>query len=230
MEQSCRWFKNKYKVTPATSFTVSKDLEGSDLKTAWYNSRFYRINMLWENGSLRIRDIHLFDEKFPSVYETQVATSNECTFFTLPVVDGYIWSKPGQIAGLRFKVLQDGNETLLKGGNPEFTNKPNGTLHVRWPLTNVEGALEFDFTEKQVKINFVGKTAYNWYLDLNTAEKAVLPFEKISPAQIDCRFEKTNYKLKAIQGSFSKPANGAVLRLKPKTDKIILNLADVTGL
>jgi hypothetical protein len=230
MEQSGRWFKNKYKVTPATSFTVSKDLEGSDLKTAWYNSRFYRINMLWENGSLRIRDIHLFDEKFPSVYETQVATSNECTFFTLPVVDGYIWSKPGQIAGLRFKVLQDGNETLLKGGNPEFTNKPNGTLHVRWPLTNVEGALEFDFTEKQVKINFVGKTAYNWYLDLNTAEKAVLPFEKISPAQIDCRFEKTNYKLKAIQGSFSKPANGAVLRLKPKTDKIILNLADVTGL
>ncbi|XHR96667.1 hypothetical protein ACFJIV_08415 [Mucilaginibacter sp. UC70_90] len=48
METSGRWFKKQYKVTPATSFTVSHDLGESDLKTVWFNSRFYRINLLWK--------------------------------------------------------------------------------------------------------------------------------------------------------------------------------------
>jgi hypothetical protein len=121
MEQSGRWFKANYKVTPPTSFTVSKDIEGSDLKTAWFNSRFYRINILWENNTLRIRDIHLFDEKLPSIYETQPVTSNECTFFTLPVVDGYLWSKRNQLAGMRILAMVDGKEVSVEGGEPKFS-------------------------------------------------------------------------------------------------------------
>jgi hypothetical protein len=228
MEQSGLWFKKTYKVTPATSFTVDKDLDGSDLKTVWYDSRFYRINMLWENGSLRIRDIHLFDESFPSVYTTQVATSNECTFFTLPVVDGYIWSKRDQIAGLRLKAIIDGNEVLLKGGNPKFSHKDAATLHISWPLTSVDGSLEIDLTEKLVKISLVSNKQYNWFFDLSTAANAKLPFQKINPSTVDCRFETTNYNLKAEKGSFSKPANGMTLRLAPNSNSIILNLADVT--
>src|SRR5690606_24424611 len=88
LEQSGRWFKEKYKVTPATSMTVNEDIEGSDLKTVWFNSRYFRANLLWENESLRFRDIHMFNEKFPSIYEKQRATKNEVMFFTLPVVDG----------------------------------------------------------------------------------------------------------------------------------------------
>ena len=68
--------------------------------------------------NLTIRDIHLFNENFPSVYSKEKATSNECSFFTLPFVDGYIWSKPGNLAGLRFKALVDGKEVLLEGGIP----------------------------------------------------------------------------------------------------------------
>jgi hypothetical protein len=63
------WFKEKYKVTPATSVTVNDDMESSDRKTVWFNSRFFRANLLWENGSLRFRNIHLFNEKFSSIYE-----------------------------------------------------------------------------------------------------------------------------------------------------------------
>jgi hypothetical protein len=227
MEQSGLWFKKNYKVTPATSFTVNKDIEGSDLKTAWYNSRFYRINMLWENGSLRIRDIHLFDEKFPSVYESQVATSNECTFFTLPVVDGYIWSKPNQIAGLRLKAMVDGKEILLKGNDPIFTNTGKSTMHISWPLTSVDGSLEIDLTEKLVKVSLLSHTPCDWFFELTAAPGAQMPFKNISPTQIDCRFEKTNYKLKATQGTFSKADNGSVWQIKPSMNKLILNLADI---
>lgn len=227
MERSGRWFKQNYKVTPATSFTVSKDIAGSDLKTAWYNSRYYRINMLWDADGLRIRDIHLFDEKFPSVYEQQVATSNECAFFTLPVVDGYIWSKPGNIAGLRLMAVVDGKEVQLKGGDPVFTNTGKSSMHIFWPLTTIDGSLEIDLTEKQLKIKLKGKTTPNWFLDLNTAPGAELPFKTIATNQLNCRFEKADYAIKPIKGTFSKPKNGSVWRLNPQLNEVVLNLGDV---
>lgn len=226
MEQSGLWFKKHYKVTPSTSFSVTKDLEGSNLKTVWFNSRFYRMNILWENGNLRIRDLHLFDEKMADIYTTQVATSNECTFFTLPVIDGYIWSKPDQIAGLRLKALIDGKEVLLKGGNPKFTNSGLNAMHISWPLTTIEGTLEIELSEKVADIKLISKKSCNWYLDLNAADQAKLPFHKIEAKQVDCKFENMNYKLLAMKGSFSKPANGAIFRLKPQMNTISLNLAN----
>ena len=54
--ESARWFRERYKTTPATSVTVSEDLGNSDRKTAWFNSRFYRANLLWEKGRLRIEE------------------------------------------------------------------------------------------------------------------------------------------------------------------------------
>ncbi|HVZ96099.1 MAG TPA: hypothetical protein VG847_04435, partial [Chitinophagaceae bacterium] len=87
LEESGKWFKDHFKLTPATAVTVNKDLSENDKKTVWYDSRFYRINILWEDNALRIRDIHLFNENFPSVYENEIATTNECRFFTLPFAD-----------------------------------------------------------------------------------------------------------------------------------------------
>ena len=44
LAESGIWFKDHYKVTPSTSVTVNEDIKGSDLKTVWFNSRFYRIS------------------------------------------------------------------------------------------------------------------------------------------------------------------------------------------
>lgn len=226
MEQSGKWFKANYKVTPPTSFSVTKDLEGSDRKTLWYNSRFYRMNILWEDGSFRIRDIHLFNEKIPDIYTTQVATSNECTFFTLPVVDGYLWSKPGQLAGLRLKALVNGQEVTLKGGDPVFKNLDKETVLVLWPLSQ-GGTLQVTLKEKTAAIRLTGNQLLNWYLDLETAPGAKLPFTNISPRQVDGNFDSFNYHVSAGKGSFTKPATGAVFRLQPEKNEIRLNLADM---
>lgn len=227
LEQSGLWFRKKYKVTPATSFAVTKDIAGSNLKTLWFNSRFYRINMLWENDHLRIRDIHLFNEKFADIYTTQTATSNECTFFTLPVVDGYLWSNKDQVAGLRLKAMIDGKEVLLTGGAPKFTDNGVNAVHVSWPLTGVKGSLEMDLGEKTINIKLVGNKACDWYLDLATAPSARLPFDKVDTKQIDCSFEGMKYTLQASNGVFSKPANGASFRLQPQMNVITLDLADL---
>jgi hypothetical protein len=225
MESSGLWFKKHYPVTPATSFAVTKDIEGSDLKTVWYNSRYYRINILWEKGTLRIRDIHLFNEDFADPYTTQVATDNECSFYTLPILDSYIWSKADQIAGMRLKVLLKGKEVLIKGKDPIFTNRGTNAIHISWPLTSISGTLEIDLAEKTAAIKLVSAKHYDWYLDLRTAKQAELPFKKVGLKSIDCQFQGMKYQLKATQGFFSKPKNEAVFRLKPQMNVLSLNLA-----
>jgi hypothetical protein len=222
---SGKWFKEHYPLTPATSVTINNDIEGSDRKTVWFNSRFYRINLLWENGSLRIRDIHLFSEKLPSVYEKQKATSNECSFFTLPLVDGYIWSNAKQLAGLRFKTVINGKETLLEGGAPVITNPVEGKLHISWPLKSVDGTLLIDMDERQIKMTIKSEKTNNWFMGLSVADKSKLPFTKIGRTQIDCNFQGMNYFLKASKGYFEKGDDGAVVKIYPGKNMIILNLS-----
>jgi hypothetical protein len=224
LEASGRWFRKKYQVTPVTTFVADKDMAGSDQKTIWFNSRFYRINMLWEKGTLRIRDIHLFNEKFPSVYETKPVTSNECTFFTLPVVDGYIWSKPDQLAGLRLKGIIDGKEVALEGGDPKFIKTGDATMHITWPLKTIDATFEADLSEKQVTMKMVSAQPIDWFFDLTTAEKVSLPFNNVQSTGIDCSFEGMKYQVKASTGSFTKPANGAVFRISPQSNRITLKL------
>lgn len=225
LAQSGSWFKQRYKITPATSVVVNKDLPGSDRKTVWFNSRFYRVNLLWEKGTLRFRDIHLFNEELPSVYTTGKATSNECSFFTLPFVDGFLWSDAGSLAGLRFKAMQGGKEILLQGKDPVITNKVKGVLHISWPLQSFNRSLEIDMDEKQVKIVMPGEATVNWYLDLTTAPAAKLPFKKVSPHEVTCSFENLDYSVTSSKGSFSKPNDGTVVRISPEKNQLVLELS-----
>ena len=225
LAQSGQWFKDHYKVTPATAVTVNKDLPGSDRKTVWFNSRFFRVNLLWEKGNLTVRDIHLFDENFPSAYTKEKATSNECSFFTLPFVDGYIWSKPGVTAGLRFKEVVDGKEILLSGGDPVINSPAEGKLHISWPIKNKTANLIIDIDEKQVKMSISGLGKVNWFLDMTAADKASLPFKAIASTGVDCQFEGMNYSVKALNGMFSKPNEQTVFRLSPVKNRIDIDLS-----
>lgn len=226
LAESGKWFREHYKTTPATSVTVNEDLKGSDRKTVWFNSRFYRINLLWENGNLRIRDIHLFDEKFQSAYFAKKATSNECSFFTLPFVDGYIWSTPQKIAGLRFKAIINGKETLIEGKDPTITDSIAGKLHISWPLKSFDGTLVMDIDERQIKMKLETEKSIGWFLDMTTADNMKLPFKTIGANRIDCEFDVMKYAITAAKGSFSVPGNGIIFRMKPEKNTLILRLTE----
>jgi len=213
--ESGAWFRKKYKVTPATAVTITHDLPGSNQQTVWFDSRYYRANLLWKDNTLRFRDIHLFNENLRSVYETQPATSNECTFFTLPVVDGYIWSTPGKIAGLQFKALKNGKEILLEGKAPIVDDSTPGKLQISWPLTSFDATLKMELDNRHIKITIQGNEAVNWYLDLDTGAQVKLPFTTITSRQVNARFEGMDYALTSEKGSFSQPENGGVFRITP---------------
>ena len=91
LEESGRWFKKKYPVTPPTSVTALTDTYDNGNRTVWFNSRFYRTNLLWNDRSIRFRDIQLFDERIESDYLKQRGTSNQCVYTTCSILDGFLW-------------------------------------------------------------------------------------------------------------------------------------------
>jgi hypothetical protein len=251
LAESGRWFREHYRVTPATAVTVNEDLPGSDRRTVWYDSRFYRANLLWErtregvadtgSGSpvvgLRFRDIHIFNEHFPSPYLSKPVTSNDCAFFTLPVVDGYRWSTSATISGLRLKTMVGGKETDITGGKPVIGRSATGALHIEWPLTNVKGTLVMDLDEKSIRMKVAGGAHAaagadadgGWFLDLTAAAGMDLPFQRIAARAVQCRFGDMDYSIKAAKGIFSKPDDAGddliAWRLTPEGDELILELA-----
>ncbi len=225
LAESGQWFHENYKTTPATSVMVNNDLNGSNRKTVWFNCRYYRANLLWEDGTLRFRDIHLFDEDLPSDYLTKRGTSSQCFFYTLPFVDGNIWSSPEKIAGLRFKAIVNGKEISIEGKDPIVSDSIPGKLHILWPLKTIDGVLIMDIDERGIAMQMKGKKPINWFLDLTTADNVNLPFKKYTSSRIDCQFKGLDYSITATKGSFSKPGDGVAFRMTPKKNTLMLNLS-----
>lgn len=107
MGESGRWFKDRFRLTPATAVTALDDFEGEGRKAVWYDSRFYRARLFWTRDSFMIQDIHVFDESYVSPFDEGVAKGREFVIKANPVVDGFSWSVGEDMAGLDI-VLPDG--------------------------------------------------------------------------------------------------------------------------
>jgi len=216
-----KWFKDRYRVTPPTSVTVLRDHSKKNQKTVWFNSRFYRANLLWDQGTMRFRDIHLFDETVASDYLTKRGTSTQCHYYTLPFVDGFIWSSLQTVAGLRLKSV-GGLE--IKGGVPTVDDHTDGELVVRWPIHSPEGEIIITFNETSVSISAKGGMNDNWFLELSSDKKANLPFRKIDPKKLSCTYKNAPYAISAIQGIFTNEP-GFDLRIMPEDNRIVLDFS-----
>ena len=66
LAQSGEWFRRNFTLTPPTCVVALDDWKHESRKSIWYDSRFYRINFLWEDGRFFIRDLHCFNENIVS--------------------------------------------------------------------------------------------------------------------------------------------------------------------
>ena len=215
------WFRARYPLTPPTAVTVSSDYSPQDLETVWFNSRFFRANLLWEGGTLRFRDIHLFDERVSSDYLTRKGTSTSCLFYTLPFVDGFHWSSPESVAGLRFETL-DGS-TLL-GGDPAVDDGNDGQLTVRWSVQGSTGEITLAFDERTVSISAEGIAEGGWCLAFSCDESAELPYRTVDRKEATCVFRGSAYTVRAVQGEFSAGSDSG-WRLLPEENRVVLDLS-----
>ena len=232
--QSGRWFKKQFRLTPPTAVTVNKDLDGGERQTVWFDSRFFRLSILWDKQTLRIRDLHLFDEDISDDIKKDSATGSYA-LLTLPFVDGFVWSDKTYLAGLRLKAKIDGQEQELTGGDPVITDAIPGKLHIAWPLRTGDATFIIDVDERHVKMHMQqrsggtltsGQKSTQWWLELTTTPNAVLPFTHIDPHAAYARFHGTDYTVHAAPGVFAPPAGGAALTITPENDSIVLDLGD----
>jgi hypothetical protein len=166
----------------------------------------------------------MFNENFPSLYETQPVTENECKFFTLPVVDGYNWSRPKQpLAGLRLKATIEGKDVSLEGVDPVFTPMGTSSMRVSWSLKQVLARVEIELAEKKMTVQIKSPQKIDWFFDLTTADNIVLPFSAVKSKNIACTFEGMSYTVQLKKGFISQPGNGVALRIHPQKNSISIN-------
>ncbi|MFO7615986.1 MAG: hypothetical protein R6V75_01900 [Bacteroidales bacterium] len=233
LSESGKWFREQFPVTPPTAVTTLTDHRGTGKKSVWFDSRFYRVNLLWDGPSFRFRDIHLFNEEMESDYYSKAGTTTDCVYVTLPLLDGFLWSSIDQLAGLRMMGEdRDGEIGEVGGGTPIVTEMERDILKVEWPLDGELGTLTLLFFEDRVEISCKPtRKGLSWYLEMTVAENIDLPFAKITQDKISARYRGFDYEVNCTRGSIDS-GNGQVdrgvdyvFRLLPVRNIIVLNLA-----
>lgn len=224
--ESGAWFKECFKVTPATAVTTLTDVRGEGNKTVWFNSRYYRANLLWEKGTFRFRDIHLFDESYKSAYLEKPGDGNQFLFYTLPVVDGFMWSEGLDRAGLRIVRLdKDGDKEELTLDHPVVTEIGKDTLVVS--AEDSKGhAFKITFYETRFEVAALSKEAdFSWALELKAAAGKELPFTVIEDKAVNASFDGFNYVITCEKGHIRKPESGSdyVFRMFPSDQEIVID-------
>ncbi|WP_251966623.1 hypothetical protein NEE14_011585 [Parabacteroides sp. AD58] len=219
LAETGKWFKEKFSITPATAVTVLNDIRNENNKTVWFNSRYYRANLLWKNQDFSFRDIHLFDERFKSQYVDKPGESSQFFFYTLPMVDGYMWSTPEDRAGMQIvQHSASGEKKVVRLNPPTITEPDTKTLVVT--CTDVENhSFKMTFTESDFEITCdTNDKDFRWSLDLHTASSE-LPFKEIEGQNIMADFQGFKYVIRCLDG---KPeiSGDCALRISPVQNRI----------
>ena len=223
--ETARKFKKKYPVTPPTACSAMEDYTPNRGRTVWFNSRYYRANVMWEGDRMGIRDIHVFDQRLESDYLRGVCTSNKCFYLTLPLVDGCLWSTADDMASLRFYAqTADGRLTELLGGEPKITQMKGG-MRIAWPLKGRNADIIITLKENQLRATCSDKKL-KWCMQLNVQPQAELPFTSIEGRKITARQKDFGYSRTLKKGIFEdmRHTRKWAYRIHPEKNAIEMNL------
>lgn len=224
--ESGAWFKEKFPTTPATAVTTLEDVRGEGNKGVWFNSRYYRANLVWKNKSFSFRDIHLFDERFRSDYVDKAGEGSQFFFYTLPLVDGYIWSTPDDRAGLQIvQHLASGEKKIVELNTPKVIESDAQTLVVECEDMD-KHLFRMTFTEKSFEVVCDTQDKnFDWSLDLHVASVTELPFKYICEHEIKAQFKGFDYTVRCSVGDICK-SEDYVFSLRPDQNCIVLDCSN----
>jgi hypothetical protein len=220
LAQTGEWFHQHFPLTPPTAVVALDDWKHRGRKTVWYDSRFYRANLLWQDGTVFFRDLHCFDENVVSPTHDTALTGRSLAYYTLPIVDTALASPSSNgPAGLWPVILSSGqpDSRVSTEGQPVVTELNATALSVQQPL-NGGGALSIIFSESAVALTALdadGKP-FAWACDLTMGTHRQPPEVTVTPDAVQYRYAGTSYQLRlpAGSGSCQRLANGDI-RLTP---------------
>ncbi|HEV2695120.1 MAG TPA: hypothetical protein VG347_19655 [Verrucomicrobiae bacterium] len=226
LAQAGQWFRQHYQVTPPTSVVCLDDWKQEGRKTVWYDSRCYRLNLLWENGSFHIRDVHCFNENVAAVTHDAAMNTTALAYETMPMMDGALWSGT-QKAGMWPVLLSTNTEAspLAPDGPPVVKELNRTDLSIRQPLLG-GGIFSMICTESKVICSAMDERgkALNWAWDLVGGAGQKSAVQAVTANDISYQFAGTNYKLKLSAGSCEQAGDGIIRLHSDKKGKIGLDL------
>ena len=226
LTQAGRWFRRNYSLTPPTSVVCLNDWKHENRKTVWYNSRFYRLNVLWEQGGFFIRDLHCFDEKVVSpTHDTALATTY-LAYGTLPVMDGALWSGTQQAGMWPVLLSADGKPVALRSEGAPVVKELNRTsLSIQQAL---RGGGTFSIACGETNVTCTGVDAHgqplNWAWDLVGGAPQKSAVQTVTTNSVTYHATGMDYQLRLAPaaGSCQQLNNGSI-RLSPNSaGKLVL--------
>lgn len=149
LSEAGKWYKSNFDVTPPASQTAFSDMRGLDKKSVWYNSRYYRVNLLWEKGIVKIRDLYVFSDKLKEHYLEKRCEIKACEYRNLPVMDSLLYTNPDAddgIAGIYFTR----NGERIVWNDLRYKEQNNSSVVT---LVSDKGTLTVTFAEKTIDIS-----------------------------------------------------------------------------
>jgi hypothetical protein len=228
LAEAGRWFRSHFALTPPTSVVYLNDWKHQNRKTVWYDSRFYRINFLWQDGAFFVRDLHRFDERVvASTHDTALAATS-LTYGTLPIMDGCLWSGSAP-AGLWPVLLSPDQKPrpLAPDGPPVVKELSPTELSIQQSLRD-GGSLSIVCGETKITCTGVDGQGHPlpWAWDAVGGPRQKAAVQAVAPDHITYRDGGVNYRLELAPdaGSCQQLDNGD-LRLRPnQAGKLVLVL------
>jgi len=226
LAQAGEWFHRNYALTPPTAVVALDDWKHQNRKTVWYDSRFYRINFLWENGAFFIRDLHCFDENVVSVTHNSALTTRSLAYGTLPMMDEALWSGKEKAGIWPVLLSSDGEKSpMAPDGPPAVKELTPLDLSITQPLS---GGGTFSIICRETKVTFSGMDGkgqpLRWAWEMVGGAEQKSAVQTVTPDGIVYRNSGMNYQLRTAPdaGSCQQLDNGAV-RLRPgRSGKLVL--------
>ena len=91
MGDTARAFKAAHRENCPQTQIALEDWTGAGRKSVWYNSRFYRANLVMDGARLCFRDIHKMDDDFEEPFLDKVCTGWQALYYTPPIVDLWLF-------------------------------------------------------------------------------------------------------------------------------------------
>ncbi len=230
--QSGEWFRKHFSVTPPTAVVALDDWKHQGRKTVWYDTRFYRVNLLWQDGAFFIRDLHCFDENLVSPTYAKALTATALSYETLPIMDWARWSEPGDSNVGMWPVLLSSNNletAMVPAGNPTVKEVDPKRLEIQQPLS---GGGTFLMICAEDRITCLASDAegkplcWAWKLSGGSRQKSIV--QSVAASAIDYLYCGIGYQLQLLRGSGScQQLNGGNIQIKSnKTGAVVLLLGD----
>lgn len=205
-----RRFKEEYKLTPISSTDAHK----KDRSSLWYNSKFYRSGLAYDNGRILIRDLMVFNDQYRERYLDNITTDKNGFYDNLPVVDCFRWSDAQNMGGMYFE--KDGE--IVKA-EKDFTSvsNPDESVTVRVPTKH--GDIVITYSEKTVSFLFP-KSGFTLKTFLYTGKSTVYDYKD---GKIFCEYENFKYEVGLKGADCEVLDNSFNIIIKDKEAEIVLH-------